>query len=499
MLQGDGIASFRVAWVGDEPKTYGYLSAAGWLASESNRTIPVRSPIDGAVVGQVQACTAQEATAVTMEAAASWRAWAALPIHERAAVLEKAASLMSRYREALAEQLVLEIAKARSDALTEVDRTVEMIQYVAEEGRRDYGTLVPADSFPGYGRDKLCMATREPFGVVLAISPFNYPLNLSASKIAPALITGNAVVFKPALQGSIAALQMVELFREAGVPLGVLVSVTGDAREIGDPLLTAPDVGFISFTGSTPVGEHVAALARFRGLQLEMGGKDAAIVMNDAALPNAVKQVLTGAFSYSAQRCTAIKRVMLLPEVAEPFLEAFIAGVDGLKVGDPRTPGVTIVPLIDDRSADHVWDIIQDAVTKGAKVLSGNRREGRLIYPTVLDGVTSEMRVAWEEPFGPVLPVFRVQDCDEAIALCNRSRYGLQSAVFTENLDQAFYVGRRLEVGTVNVNRYDSRGPDHFPFAGVKDSGLGTQGIHYSLEAMTRLKSIVLNLKPGTW
>lgn len=490
---------FRVAWVSEEPTTYGYLAGDGWKASKSGQTLAIKSPIDDRVVGRVQACTADEVAEVAKAADAAWPAWNARPVHDRASILTKAAALISEHRHALADMLTLEIAKTTEDALTEVDRTAEMVQYFAEEGRRYYGQLVPGDSFNGYGRDKLCLATREPYGVVLAISPFNYPLNLSASKIAPALITGNAVIFKPALQGSLAAMMMVELFREAGVPPGVITAVTGNHKDIGDPLITAPEVDFISFTGSTPVGEHIASLARFRGLQLEMGGKDAAIVMDEAPLDRAVSQIVKGAFTYSAQRCTAIKRVMLLPDIADAFLDAFVPAVEKLKVGDPRDEGVTIVPLVSDKSADFVWELIQDAVAQGARVLTGNRREGRLIWPTVLDGVTEAMRVAWEEPFGPVLPIFRCENVDAAIALANKSRYGLQSAVFTCDLDEAFYVGRRLEVGTVNVNRYDSRGPDHFPFAGVKDSGLGTQGVQYSIEAMTQLKSIVVNFREGTW
>lgn len=492
-------ATFRVTWVGSEPRTFGYLGPEGWQASRSGRTLPVSSPIDRKVLGHVQACTADEARQAVQHAAQAWHAWNARPVHERAAILNRVGDLILEHQDALASQLMLEVAKTAAEARSEVVRTAEMIQYFAEEGRRYYGTIVPADSFPGYGRDKLSLVSREPFGVVLAISPFNYPLNLSASKIAPALITGNAVVFKPAHQGSIAALMMVELFRSAGVPEGLLLTLTGDHSEIGDALVLAPEVGLISFTGSTEVGEHIAELARFRALQLEMGGRDAAIVLNDAPLERTVQELVRGAFAYSAQRCTAIKQILLLPEIADRFLEAFIEQVQKLSVGDPRDPDVKVGPLVNDRAADRVWDMLQEALRHGARALCGNRRQGRLIWPTVLDGVTRDMRVAKEEPFGPILPVFRCQSAEQAIAFANGSRYGLQSAVFSCDLDDAFYVGRRLQVGTVNINRADSRGPDHFPFAGVKDSGLGTQGIHYSLDAMTQLKSIVVNFQPGTW
>jgi len=480
---------------GDTIPTYKYFIGGEWKTSASGNTLEVRSPIDGSLVGRIQACTKEEAAAVVEDAAKSWQAWNDLTVSRRADILHKVDDLMFEHKDELINLLMLEIGKTHASAEEEVVRTAELIHYFNEEGRRFYGEIIWGDSFPGYSKDKICLVYREPYGVILCIGPFNYPLNLSASKIAPALITGNSAVFKPPLQGSISCLFMTEIFRKGGVPPGVLNTITGIPSEIGDVLASHPQVAMVSFTGSTKTGKYIAHTAGLKKLMLELGGKDAAIVLKDADLELTTKQIVKGGFSYSGQRCTAMKRVLPVPEIADRLVEMIVESVLKLKVGDPREKDVFIGPVISDASADYVQGLIDDAIARGAKVLCGNKRNGRLIWPTVLDNVTLNMRVAWEEPFGPVLPIIRVKSIDEAIQIANRSEYGLQSAVFTQDVDAAFYVGRKLEVGTVNVNGADSRGPDHFPFLGVKNSGMETQGVHYSIEAMTRTKAITLNLR----
>lgn len=253
-------------------------------------------------------------------------------------------------------------------------------------------------------------------GVVLAISPFNYPINLSASKIVPALVAGNTVVLKPATKGSLCGLYLAKIFQEAGIPDDVLNTVTGRGSEIGDYIVTHPSIDFINFTGSSEIGMRISKITNMVPLLMELGGKDAAIVLEDAR-------------------------------------------------------------------------------NKGAHLILGAKREKNIIYPTLFDYVTTDMRLAWEEPFGPVLPIIRVKDKDEAIRIANESQYGLQSSVFTNNLDNAFYVADKFEVGAVQINNKTERGSDHFPFLGIKSSGIGVQGIKYSIEAMTRRKGIVINLK----
>jgi glyceraldehyde-3-phosphate dehydrogenase (NADP+) len=474
--------------------TFKYLAGGRWRESANTDTILIRSPIDDSLVGKVQSCTRREAEEMCEIAATSWQAWNERTVSQRADILHRADDLLFEHVGLLTDLLVMEIGKTPKEASSEVVRTAQLVHYFAEEGRRYYGEMIYGDSFPGYSKDKLCLVTREPYGAVLAISPFNYPLNLSASKIAPALITGNAVLFKPATQGCISALHMAELFRRAGVPDGVLNVITGKSSEIGDVIAAHPGVNMIAFTGSTGVGRHLAHVAGLKPQLQELGGKDAAIVCEDCDLALTVKEITKGAFSYSGQRCTAVKRVLVLPGAAEALVDALHKSVGALVYGDPREDGVTVGPLIADSAAEYVQELIDDAKAKGAQMLVGGERSGRYIPPTLLDMVTEDMRIAWEEPFGPVLPILRCESLDHAIEIANKSEYGLQSCVFTQDIDKAFHVGRRLEVGTVNVNGADSRGPDHFPFLGVKDSGQETQGVHYSIEAMTRTKAITLNL-----
>lgn len=457
------------------------------------RLIDVYSPVDDTLLGRIPAMTKEEADAAIQGTKENLEQWAETPVYERAEILYTTAEILDGRAEAIAEMLVMEIAKDRASAIAEVRRTADLIRYTADVGKSMEGQAISGENFPGGSRDKLSFVTRVPLGTVLAIAPFNYPVNLAASKLAPALIGGNAVVLKPPTQGAISALMLARAFVDAGLPAGVLNTVTGRGSELGDELVTHPGINFINFTGSTEVGRHIAGLSRMVPLLLELGGKDAAIVLPDADLDFAAENIASGAYSYAGQRCTAVKRVLVCESVADELVKKLAERVKRLKVGDPRD-GSTITPLINDKSADFVQSLIDCALGMGATLVCGNRREGRLVYPTLLDHVTTGMDIAWEEPFGPVLPVIRVSSVDEAVEIANRSEYGLQSSVFTRDINKAFGIARRLEVGTVQINNKTERGPDHFPFLGVKASGMGTQGVRYSIEAMTRPKAITVNI-----
>ncbi|MGM9934030.1 MAG: aldehyde dehydrogenase family protein, partial [Clostridium sp.] len=336
---------------------------------------------------------------------------------------------------------------------------------------------------------------REPLGVVLAISPFNYPINLAASKIAPAVIIGNSVVLKPATQGSISGLHLARIFEMAGLPKGVLNTVTGRGSEIGDYITSHKYVDFINFTGSTEVGERISKHSLMVPLLMELGGKDAAIVLEDSDLDLVADNIASGAYSYSGQRCTAVKRVLAVDKIADELVEKVKMRIEKFKIGNLlENESVDIVPLISEKSADYVSQLIADAEIKGADLVIGGKREGNLIYPTLFDKVTTDMRIAWEEPFGPVVPIIRVKDMDEAVEIANASEYGLQGSIFTKNIYDAFNIADKLEVGTVQINGKTERGPDNFPFLGTKSSGMGTQGIKYSIESMSRPKLTVVNL-----
>jgi len=287
---------------------------------------------------------------------------------------------------------------------------------------------------------------------------------------------------------------MVEALVAAGLPAGLVNIVTGRGSVIGDYLTAHPGINMITFTGGTGTGQHLSRQSAMIPLVLELGGKDPALVLEDANLSLAADHIISGAFSYSGQRCTAIKRVFVLDHQADALIEELKTRIAKLTVGSPEQESV-VVPLIDTKSADFVEGLITDATDKGATLVTGGGRTANLIEPTLLDNVTRDMRVAWEEPFGPVLPIIRVNSVDEMIAYSNESEYGLQASVFTENIDAAFAVADALETGSVQINGRTERGPDHFPFIGVKSSGLGVQGVGRSLASMTRDKLTVLNLK----
>lgn len=471
---------------------YKNLVNGEWKSSE--KEITIYSPINQEELGTVPAMSQAEVDEAMQAARAALPAWRALSAVERAAYLHKTAAILERDKEEIGTILAKEVAKGIKAAIGEVVRTADLIRYAAEEGLRITGQAMEGGGFEAASKNKLAVVRREPVGVVLAIAPFNYPVNLSGSKIAPALIAGNVVMFKPPTQGSISGLLLAKAFEEAGIPAGVFNTITGRGSEIGDYIIEHKEVNFINFTGSTPIGERIGRLAGMRPIMLELGGKDAALVLEDADLEHAAKQIVAGAFSYSGQRCTAIKRVIVLESVADTLVTLLQAEVAKLTVGDPFD-NADITPVIDNASADFIWGLIEDAQEKGAQALTPIKREDNLLWPVLFDQVTKDMKVAWEEPFGPVLPIIRVANVEEAIAFANESEFGLQSSVFTNDFKKAFGIAEKLEVGTVHINNKTQRGPDNFPFLGVKGSGAGVQGIKYSIEAMTNVKSFVFDVK----
>jgi len=476
-----------------ENKTYCNLYNGEWVKPSSGAYIDILSPVDGSLVGRVPAMNREDVDRAIANTKQNLKNWAETPIYERAQVFYRTADLLEANAEEIGHILTMEIAKDQKSAIFEVQRTADFLRYTADAGKGIAGEAISGDNFPGGSKNKISYVSRVPLGTILAISPFNYPINLSISKVAPALIGGNTVLLKPATQGAISALHLAAVMQAAGLPRGVLNTVTDFGSEIGDYIVTHPGINFINFTGSTEVGRHISKVSAMVPLMLELGGKDAAIVLPDAELDFAADNIISGAYSYSGQRCTAVKRILTQEDVANQLVPKLLSRIAKLQVGDPRE-NATIVPLIHTKAADFVMALIEDAVAKGATVLTGGTRESNLIQPTLIDHVTTEMRLAWEEPFGPVLPIIRVKNTQDAIDIANRSEYGLQSSVFTRNIHDAFFVAGQLEVGTVQINNKTERGPDHFPFLGVKASGMGTQGVKYAIEAMTRPKAVVFNL-----
>ncbi|WP_381415488.1 NADP-dependent glyceraldehyde-3-phosphate dehydrogenase [Spiroplasma endosymbiont of Anurida maritima] len=468
---------------------FNYECVINGKSINSKNKIQITSPVDLKVCGEVPELGVKEISMAFKSARDSQKNWEDLTLFDRIKYMNKWKELIIKNREHIANIMIKEIAKPLKDSLTEVDRTIEYIDYTIEEAKRMYPEIYTGDGMNV--KNKYGIFDRIAKGVILAISPFNYPINLSMAKIAPSLIAGNTVVFKPATSGSIVGTFMSQLSLEAGLPAGVFNCVTGRGSVIGDELIKNPEINLISFTGSVPVGNRIKELAKGKDLILELGGKDPAIII-DGDLEKISSEIIGGAFSYSGQRCTGIKRVLVLEKDYDKIIKLLKDKVNKLSVGSP-VDGSVIIPVIDIKTAEYLDELVSDAKAKGATIETGKARKGNLFYPTLISNVSLDMKIAWEEPFGPILPIIKCKSVEEMIEITNKSNFGLQASLFSNNISQAIKVAKQLNVGTVNLNGKPQRGPDNFPFLGVKDSGLGVQGIGETLKSVTRLKGIVIN------
>ncbi|QHX35804.1 glyceraldehyde-3-phosphate dehydrogenase (NADP+) [Spiroplasma sp. TIUS-1] len=461
------------------------------FVSTTNK-LEILNPVDNKVIGTVSALQEEDINNAYSFAKSAQKEWANMQLMKRIEVVEKFKQEIIKNKEKIAEIMMAEIAKPLKESVAEVQRTIDIIDFSIEEIRRFYPTAMDGK---GWGiENKIGVFERVPVGVVCAISPFNYPFNLAIAKIVPALLAGNSVVFKPATQGSLTGAFMGKMWVDSKLPKGIFNVVTGKGRDIGDIIVSNKDINMISFTGSVNVGHRIRKMANTSNIVLELGGKDAALVLDDKNLDHYVSEIISGSFGYAGQRCTAIKRVLTTNEIAEKLVPLLEAKIKMFKHGNPKT-NPDIVPVISESSRNFIMGLVEDAKARGGKIVTGGSFKGNLVEATLIDNVTSEMRIAWEEPFGPVLPVIRCKNVDEMISMQNESNFGLQSSIFTTDINLAFNIAKLIEVGTVNINSRPQRGPDNFPFLGIKDSGEGVQGIRESLNSMTRYKGIVINWK----
>jgi glyceraldehyde-3-phosphate dehydrogenase [NAD(P)+] len=467
-----------------------------WVQSHSGKTMVVDSPADDSVIARVQAATAKDVERAVSTASAARKSIRNIPAIERIEILNRARHIMEAHQEDFVQSMVLEAGKPLTSALGEVRSSLNRIKMTMEEARSIFGEYIPGD----WSEDtmaKFALVIHEPLGVIACITPFNYPLFSVVAKVIPAIVAGNTVVVKPASDDPLVALLLCRVLQEAGVPEGVVNAVTGSGKEVGEALVTDERVTMITLTGSTEVGRRIASLAGMKKLHLELGGKGAAVVAADADLSLAAKKVLEGSLKYSGQRCDAVSRVFVEDEVAERFVKVVLQELGQWKMGDPGDQKNNMGPLINAKAAEHVQSLVDDAVRMGAKLLWGGRRRGNYFEPTVLDSVPPGARIASEETFGPVVTIMRVGSIADAIERVNESRYGLDSCVFTNNFYTAWRVAKALEEGTVTVNDAPAHGVGYFPFGGNKDSGVGREGVGYSIDEMTRIKTIQFNLAPG--
>jgi acyl-CoA reductase-like NAD-dependent aldehyde dehydrogenase len=476
---------------GDVPRLRLFIGGE-WRDAGSGATFDVVSPIDGTVIARAPRADRDDVVAAidaAREARAGFRALAAA---ERLELCEHGAGIVAEHLDTFVDVIVADLGKTPSQAKSEANATRERLGLAREEVRKIFGEYLPGDWIPDtLGKSGIVL--REPVGTVAAIGPFNYPLFLAASKIIPALAAGNTVVAKAPSDDPLPLVLFARVLEEAGLPDGVLNVITGPGGEIGDLLAEHDDISMISFTGSTAVGRRIARLAGPKPMHLELGGNAAAVVLADADLDLAVDKTLTGAFKNAGQRCDAISRVLVEDSVYDAFVKRAVDEAAEWTVGDPRADGVQVGPLVNATAAEAVQRLVADATGRGAEVLLGGEADGTYHQPTVLGDVSPEAEIVWEETFGPVLTLVRVSDLDAAIALANRSRYGLDSAVFTTNLDQAWKAAHALECGMVHVNDAPAHGVGHFPFGGFKpDSGIGREGLGYSIDECTRIKTVVM-------
>lgn len=477
------------------PPTYRFFDGAGWKESTSAATSDVASPIQGEIIGRLQVVTHQEIDQAFANAQKSQSQWESTPLHQRVKIMHLAADWIRHFRGYLASLLIKEIGKIESEAQGEIDRTADLIDYFADEVQSIRGETLDSDNFPGFDKGRLAMIERVAHGVVVAIAPFNYPVNLAASKIVPALLMGNSVVFKPPTQGGISGVHLTRLFEKAGVPQGVLSCVTGGGKDIGDYLASHNCVDMLAFTGGSDTGVHIAKQAGMVPMLFECGGNNPVVVFPDADIQVVAREIVKGSFSYAGQRCTGIKYVLGTQTVLDQVLSAVLATMkDTVKMGDPRSPETKLVgPVISESAAALIQEAIDASVGAGAKVAAGGRRNKTYVEPTVLTEVRPDMPVVAKEIFGPVVSFIAVTNLDEAASIIDKSNYGLQASVFTRDEGAGIIFAQKLKVGSVQINGSPQRGPDHFPFLGIKRSGLGVQGVRYSLLAMSRPKPVILN------
>ncbi|MDW8343182.1 MAG: aldehyde dehydrogenase family protein [Verrucomicrobiae bacterium] len=461
-----------------------------WL--DTGKSIEVIHPFDGSVVDTVPVARAEDVERALERAVEGARVMAKMPAWERAQVLRRTADSIEREAEQWARTITLEEGKPIQEARLEVARAVETLRLSAEEARRIHGETVPLDAVPtGVGRFGFTL--RVPCGVVVAISPFNFPLNLCVHKVGPAIAAGNAVIIKPPSNTPLSALRLTERLLACGLPAVAISCLTGPGGEVGEALCRDARVRKISFTGSREVGERICRVAGLKRVTMELGSNSPIIVMPDADLEKVATAVAATGYNNAGQVCISTQRVLAARSVYEELLAQSKARVEALPVGNPLAEETKVGPMIREREAQRVESWVQEALAGGARLVTGGMREGALYRPTIVADVRPQMRVVCEELFGPAVAFMAFESVDEALRLANDSRYGLAAAVFTERLETALRFARELEAGNIHINWGPQWRADLMPYGGLKESGFGKEGPRYAVEEMTELKMVVIH------
>jgi acyl-CoA reductase-like NAD-dependent aldehyde dehydrogenase len=466
-----------------------YPMYIGGEAITTSEPRPVELPYDGSVVGTIFQATKDQVDAAIAAAASAAGVMREMTLDERSTILRRAYEKLLERREDMALAVSSETGKPIKEARTEVERAASTLLFSAEEAHRLHGEVVPMDASAG-GKGRWAMTIREPLGVIGAITPFNFPLNLAMHKIGPALAGGNAVVHKPASATPISAVKMAGIFAECGLPKGALNVITGPGGAIGDMLVFDPRVAMITFTGSVDVGLRIRNLAGMKRVTLELGSNSAVIIEDDANLGEAVARCVAGSFAHSGQVCISVQRIFVNQKVRNEFLERFVEGARKLHIGHPHDPATDISSLITVGEAERVEHWIGEAVEKGAHLLTGGGRKRATVEPAILSDVPADANLFCREAFGPVVGVNSYATLDEAIARVNDSQYGLQAGIYTQDIQKAFRAARQVHVGGFMINEVPQYRVDQMPYGGVKLSGTGREGPKYAIEEMTEPKLV---------
>lgn len=461
-----------------------------WMDSDDR--IDVVNPFDGTTIDTVPKATPQDVSDAIAAAAKGAEVMRKMPAYERYQLLDRAARLMYERQQDLGRTITLEEGKVLAEGLGEAGRSAETITLSAEEAKRLTGETLDL-SAASNGAGKFGFTLRVPCGVVVAITPFNFPLNLVCHKVGPALAAGNAVIVKPASDTPLSAIKLVEILLEVGFPPEAVSVLTGSGASVGDAIASDPRVRKISFTGSRDVGEHICRTAGLKKVTMELGSNSPVVVMDDADIDKVADGVALAGFANAGQVCISAQRILVEDKAYGDLTDALQARVEGITTGNPLADGTKMGPMIRESDAERVESWIQEAVAGGARLVAGGSRSGTLHQPTVLADVTPDMRVSRDEVFGPAVALTRVSDIDEAIAIANDTNYGLSASIFTQDIDRAIKYAQNVESGNIHINWGTMWRADMMPYGGLKDSGMGKEGPKYAIQEMTESKMIVIH------
>lgn len=471
-------------------KAYKTFINGEWI--ETGKTLNVENKFNGEVFANVPVADEDLTKQAIDYAEEAFKTFRKCPSHQRAKILERTAELILERGEEIAEIICLEAGKAWKFSMNEVQRSAETFKFAAEEAKRLHGETIPVDASM-FGENRIGYYIKEPVGVIGAITPFNFPLNLVAHKVAPAIASGNTVVLKPASSTPLSSIILAEIMEEAGLPKGVLNVTIGGGSTVGNTIVLSPKCKKITFTGSPGVGDQIMRQAGIKKVTLELGNNSATLIEADADLEKAAARCVVSAFSNSGQVCISLQRIYVNRACADEFTKIFIDKVKQLNIGNPLDKDCDVGPMIDENELGRIDEWVQEAVKQGATVSAGGKRDGMVYLPTVLTNVTEDMKVMCMETFAPVVSIVAYDDFDAALESINNSDFGLQAGIYTKDINKAMQAVDDLDVGGVMINDTATFRVDHLPYGGNKLSGLGREGVRFAIDDMTNIKMVMIN------